>query len=74
MEKLENLYDLQDKFRRVTNFKTQISSMQYEVITLGKEANPQNVNLGVQCSPDEKATFIKLFENSRMFLHGHMTI
>jgi len=35
--------------------------MQYEVINLGMEAEPKNVNLGTECSPSEKVAFITLF-------------
>lgn len=35
MVKLEKFYDLQDKFKRVTNCKTHSLVMQYEVINLG---------------------------------------
>jgi hypothetical protein len=33
--RLEKLYDLQDKFKKVTNCKTNSSTMQFEVINLG---------------------------------------
>jgi hypothetical protein len=59
--RLENLYDLQDNFKKVTNCKTNSSSMQYEVINLGIDKNPQMVNLGTNCSPVEKHVFISLF-------------
>lgn len=38
--KLENLFDFQDRFKRSTNCKTNMSSMKYEVINLGTETNP----------------------------------
>ena len=60
--KLEKFYDLHDKFKRVTNCKTHSSVMQYEVINLGTPDKPQNINLGVQCSDEEKMAFIKLFK------------
>jgi hypothetical protein len=59
---LEFFYDLQDKFKRKTNCKTNSSSMQYEVINLGTDQNPQNINLGINCSPSERNAFIKLFK------------
>ena len=59
--KLENLFDFQDRFKKPTNCKTNMSSMKYEVINLGTETNPQNVNLGECCSPSERAAYIKLF-------------
>jgi hypothetical protein len=40
MVRLEKLYDLQDKFKRVTNYKTNSSSMHFEVINLGTDSTP----------------------------------
>jgi hypothetical protein len=60
--RLEKLYDLQDKFKKVTNCKTNNSSMQFEVINLGSEKIPQTINLGKKCSPEERQAFIKLFK------------
>ena len=45
--KLEKFYDLHDKFKRVANYKTHSSVMQYEVINIGTLDKPQNINLGV---------------------------
>jgi hypothetical protein len=36
--------------------------MNVELINLGTEQNPQNVNLGLGCSPLERTTFIKLLK------------
>ena len=58
---LEGMFDLQNKFRNPTNIKTNSSSMQYELINLGTEAEPKYVNLGNCCSPGERCRFIKLF-------------
>ena len=35
--------------------------MRYEVINLGTEANTQNINLGSDCTHNEKSAFLKLF-------------
>ena len=51
--RMEHLYDLHDKFKRVTNYKTNSSTMQYELINLSSEEDPKNVNLGLGCTPDE---------------------
>ena len=37
------------------------SNMHYEAINLGTEANPQNINLGSDCTQNEKSAFLKLF-------------
>jgi len=42
--------------------------MQYEVINLGTKVESKNVNLGTQCSPFEKTTFIKLFQEFKYVL------
>jgi ribonuclease HI len=60
--RLEKLYDLQDKFKKVTNCKTNISYLQFETVNLGSEFSPQNVNLGKNCSPEERQAYIKLFK------------
>jgi len=60
--KMKKLYDLQDKFKRVTNCKTKKSGMQFEVINLGTNTIPKNVNLGKNFSPPERQYFIKLFK------------
>ena len=35
--------------------------MKYEIINLGTDDNPQNINLGTCCTPKEKEAYIKLF-------------
>lgn len=62
MVRMEHLYDLHDKFKKPTNYKTHSSSMKYEMVNLGTEKDPKNVNLGLGCSPQEKAAFVKLFK------------
>ena len=59
--KLEKLFDLQEKIRRPTNTKTRNSTLLYEVVNLGTEQDPKNINLGKNCTSTKKATFIKLF-------------
>ena len=43
---LEGLFDLNNKFRKPTNVKTNSSSMQYELINPRTKAEPKYVNLG----------------------------
>ena len=59
---LEGMFDLNNKFRNPTNVKTNISTMQYELINLGTEAEPKSMNLGKCCSPVERSKFISLFQ------------
>lgn len=35
--------------------------MKYEIVSLGETQNPQNINLGTNCSSSQKISFIKLF-------------
>ena len=60
--RLEKMVDLQDKFRRPTNTKTSNSSLLYEVVNLGNKKNPQNINLGKNCTQVKRAAFMKLFK------------
>lgn len=60
--RMEHLYDLHDKFERVTNYKTSSSTMQYEMINLGSEKDPRNVNLGLGWTTTKRSTFIKLLK------------
>ena len=60
--RLEKLFDIKYKFRSVPNYKTNSSQVKYESINLGTELNPQTINLGIDCTPVEKTTFIKLFK------------
>jgi hypothetical protein len=50
------------KFKKVTNCKTNSSTMQFEVVNLGNKQCATNINLGKNCSLDEKQAFIKLFK------------
>ena len=58
---LEQMFDLKNKFRKPANVKTHSSSLQFEMINLGPEAEPKYVNLGKCCSPGERSKFISLF-------------
>jgi hypothetical protein len=60
--RLEKFYDLQDKFKKSVNCKTNSSALSYEKVNLGTNDNPQCINLGLGCSQQEKAAFIKLFK------------
>jgi len=58
--KLEDLYDIKDRFKPVSNTKLQSSTLRFELINLGTEQNPQNINLGLGLSIEEKEAFISL--------------
>jgi hypothetical protein len=60
--RLENFYDLHDKFRKLVNCKMNSSSLMHEKVNLGTKDNPQCINLGLGCSEQEKVAFIKLFK------------
>ena len=59
---LEEMFDLNRKFRKQSNVKTNSSSMKYELINLGAEVEPKYVNLGKCCSLGERSKFISLFQ------------
>ena len=59
---LEGMFDLNNKFIKPTNVKANSSTMQYELINLGTEVEPNYVNLGKCCSPGERSKFISLFQ------------
>jgi hypothetical protein len=61
MVRLEKLYDLQEKFKKVTKFKTNNSTMQFEVINLGTSSVHQSINLEKNCIVSEIQPFIKMF-------------
>ena len=57
---LERIYDLQDKFKGNPNCKTQSSTLNHKTVTLGIEQNPQLINIGLACSPEEERALVKL--------------
>ena len=58
---MEKMLDLDNKFRRLANVKTHSSSLQFELINIGSEADPKYVNLGKCYSPRERIKLISLF-------------
>jgi len=60
--KLEDLYDLNDRFKRYTNSKLQSSTLNYELVNIGTNAKPQNINLGLGLAPEEKLSYIHLLK------------
>jgi hypothetical protein len=62
---LEKLFDLQSKFRRPANPKTNSSTMMHFLVNLGTSEQPKYVNLGTCCSEAEKHTFTELFKRYR---------
>ena len=60
--RLEKLFDLQDKFKNMTNAKTNNSSLKYKSVNLSLYKNPQKIILGINYSPTERSSFIKLFK------------
>ena len=58
--KLEDLYDLKNRFKRSTNSKLYSPTLNYELVNLGTDDKPQNVNLGIGPAPEEKLVYIRL--------------
>jgi len=63
--KLEDLCDIKDRFKPVTNAKLHSSTLRFELINLGTEQTPQNINLGLGLSLEEKEAFIKLLRKNK---------
>ena len=60
--KLEDLYDLKDRFKRSTNSKLQSSTLIYELLNLGIDAKLQSINLDLGLAPKEKLAYIRLLK------------
>lgn len=58
--KLEYLYDLKDRFKKSTNCKLNSSTLRFELVNLGSEEKPQNINLALGLSLDERLSFIQV--------------
>ena len=59
---MEDLYDLKDRFKKTTNSKTQSSTLRFEVVNLRSAEKPQNVNLGIGLSSEERISLFKLLK------------
>lgn len=60
--KLEDLYDLKDRFKRSTNSKLQSSTLNYELVNRGTDTKPHNINLGLGLAPKEKLAYVHLLK------------
>ena len=58
--KIEDLYDIKGRFKNFTNAKIQSPTLKFELVNLGTEAKPKNVNLGLELRSEELFAFIKL--------------
>ena len=63
--KLKDLYDIKDRFKPVTNTNLQSSTIRFELINLGTEQKPQNVNLGLGLFVEERIAFIRLLRKNK---------
>jgi len=66
--KLEDLYDLKDRFKRYTNSKLQNSTLNYELVNLGIDTKPQNIYLGLGLAPEERLAYVCLLKNTKVSL------
>ena len=57
---MEYLYDLKNRFKRSTNSKLQISTLNCELINLGTNTKLQNINLGLGLAPEEILVYVHL--------------
>jgi len=69
--KLEDLYDLKYWFKRSTNSKLQISNVNYELVNLGTDAKPQNINIGLGLTLEEKLTYVRLLRQYKNAFAGN---
>lgn len=60
--KLEDLYDLKDRFKKVNNFKLQSYTLKFELVNIESSQKPQNINLGFGLSSEEINVFINLLK------------
>ena len=65
--KLEDLYDLKNRFKRSANSKLYSSTLNYELVNLGTNDKPQNINLGIGLAPEEKLAYIRLLRQYKTF-------
>ena len=63
--KLEDLYDIKDRFKPKINTKLQSSTLRFESINLGTDQSPQNINLGLGLSTEERESFIRLLRHNK---------
>ena len=61
VKNLEQMFDLDNKFKKPVNVKSHSLYLQFELINIGTEAKPKYVNLGKCCSHGERSKFISLF-------------
>ena len=57
---LERIYDLQFKLKGNPSCKTQSSTLNHRTINLGTKKNPQFINIGLTCSPEEERKFSQI--------------
>lgn len=60
--KLEDFYDIKERFKQVTNSKLQSSTLRFKFMKVGTEHDPQNINLGLGLSSEEIIAFIRLLQ------------
>lgn len=62
MVKLKDIYDLQYRFKKLVNAKTNSPTMNHEIINLGTNQNLRNVNIGLGCSPSKRIALINILK------------
>lgn len=65
--KMEDIYDLKDRFKKDSNSKTQSSTWRFKIVNLGSTEKPQNVNLGLGLSSEGRISFIRLLKTYKRF-------
>jgi hypothetical protein len=66
---LENIFDLQSRFRTTMNPKMNNSTMMHALVNLGTPKQPNFINLGTCCSEVEKHTFTQFVQEVSRCIH-----
>jgi hypothetical protein len=72
--RLDKLYDIQEKFKKFINWKTNSSSMQFEVVNLGINTMPQKINLGKNILLNKNRFISNYSRNTKTHFPRHMRI
>jgi len=67
--KLKDIYDLKDRFKKVTNSKLKSSTLRFELINLRTDLKPWDINLRLCLSSNERLFFIHLLKKYKYIFY-----